>query len=446
MKRLCKILTACAALTLTSTTIKAQSCDAAYPLGWWINQLPDDEDETNGSPFYVEIHINRVTELDSDIGVVCCGTLSVAGENDKDNIGGPLLYAGKGLNSDGTSNGVYYFDIIGEGTKKERIGLRQRDDKLEFVSYTGPQANSPFMKEKMFMGPASGSWLPVGYGWDDEKGLLECLRDALTDYDKDRTAERTRGFGNVKQYIAAHANLNPALPKYAKPKGAGAINIRAKASTTAEKVAELKPGETLLVIDEYDGWCQVKLGEDKTGWVSLSVVTLTNTKGRTPAATTSFVLGNGKLGPLFIGQAVSALPKSVPGLYDRYVVKKESFADEDGEWEETFCHFYKGGKLIFKAGVSDSKQIASFTLEKGSEFIKTTEGFHVGYSARDLFTRKPMEWETWYQGTTFARSGQWEYRILSDDLINADIPTKPSDIKATGKILTITHFKDSPQE
>ena len=434
-------------LLTMSTATEAQSCDAAYPLGWWINQLPGDEDEgedeASGSPFYVEIHINRVTELDNEIGVVCCGTIGVVGENDKDIIGGPLLYAGKGLNSDGTSNGVYNFDIIGKGTKNERIGLRQRDDKLEFVSYTGPEANSPFMKEKMFMGPASGSWLPVGYGWDDEKGLLECLRDALNDYDKDRTAHRTRGFGNVRQYIAAHANLNPALPKYAKPKGAGAINIRDKASTTAEKVAELKPGETLLVIDEYDGWCQVKLGEDKTGWVSLSVVTLTNTKGRTPAATTSFILGNGKLGPLSIGQTVESIPKSVPGLYDSFKYTKEEVEGndmEDGYIAET-CSFYKGGKNIFNAGASN-KVLSSFVLLKGSEFIKTSEGVQVGYNARQLFQKQRMQWSTYYVGDVFATSGHFTYYVPDDYILGADIPDKVSHFKVNAVVTRITYSEE----
>lgn len=163
-------------------------------------------------------------------------------------------------------------------------------------------------------------------------------------------------------------------------------------------------------------------------------------------ATTSFKLGNGKLGPLYIDQPVSALPKSVTGLYTRYEVKTQSFADEGDEWKETFCHFYKGGKVIFKAGVSDDKRIVSFVLEKGSEFIKTTNGFYVGYSARELFKKKPMRWETWFQGTAFARSGKWEYHILSDDLLNADFPEKLSHIKPTAKISMIVYYKDSPQE
>ena len=40
-------------------------------------------------------------------------------------------------------------------------------------------------------------------------------------------------------------------------------------------------------------------------------------------ASNAFVLGNGKLGPIQIGKSISQLPKSVTGLYDKFVYKKE---------------------------------------------------------------------------------------------------------------------------
>jgi hypothetical protein len=179
--------------------------------------------------------------------------------------------------------------------------------------------------------------------------------------------------------------------------------------------------------------------------------TTTTTPRKKPAttqsnqATESFVLGDGKLGPLSLGQTTATLPKKVAGLYDSYKIKTEEFADMDDSWTETYCYFYKGGKAIFKALVNDKKRLESFTLDKGSSFIKTSEGFFVGGSARDLFSKKPMTWETWYTGTAFARKGHWEFHIPSDDLNGADFPAKLSDIKSTAKISMIVYYKSLPQ-
>ena len=44
---------------------------------------------------------------------------------------------------------------------------------------------------------------------------------------------------------------------------------------------------------------------------------------RNSSQASTFVLGNGKLGPIQIGKSISQLPKSVTGLYDKFVYKKE---------------------------------------------------------------------------------------------------------------------------
>jgi hypothetical protein len=179
--------------------------------------------------------------------------------------------------------------------------------------------------------------------------------------------------------------------------------------------------------------------------VSLSVVTLTNTPGNAPTAAvaTDFKLEAGKLGPIRVGQTVASLPKSVPGLYDSYKYTKEEIENEmDGSWTEERCHFYKGGKEIFQAYAVD-KVLTSIVLMKGSEFIKTDEGFSVGCPARDVFSRKRMEWETWYTGTTFARNGHWEYHIPASGLVSGvDTPSKLTDIKPAAKIEMIIYYKE----
>lgn len=169
----------------------------------------------------------------------------------------------------------------------------------------------------------------------------------------------------------------------------------------------------------------------------------TTTLHNTTSAT--FVLGDGKLGPLCVNQTVSSLPKKVEGLYDRYKVKVEEFGDMDGTWTETICYFYKGNKTVFKSYLDDKKRILSFVLEKGASFIKTTEGFYVGCSARDVFSKRPMEWTTYYEGTAFARDGHWEFHIPNDGLNAADYPSSLSDIKPTAKISMIVYYRDFPE-
>lgn len=466
-------------LVLMPLALSAQSSDAAYPEGTWINELPGEENR----PYNVEIQVKRVTEKVEDYdGLIGCGYIRVSGNNVE--YEGLLTYHGKGLKS-GVGNGIYYFDVKTKDGHTDLLGIKKTADlDLRITSITGAMADNAFKKETLFLSPMNGSWTPATIEVMTEKELLKALQDAQDDYDKDRIAYRTRGYGNVQQYIKAHKGLNANQPKYAKVKGTAAVAILEKSDESSEKTSEMKAGQPLLVVDEYNGWCQVKLGTGKYGWVPLSSVTLTNNGGSTsaqsttasstatsstaatakaststtvststaststtskPATAKSFVLGNGKLGPLSIGQTISSLTKSVDGLYDSYKVVKEERADEEESWTETWVHFYKGGKVIFKAFVDDANKFVSFTLEEGSSFIKTTEGYYVGYNARELFNKKRMTWETWYMGTAFARKGHFEFHIPDDGLQGADFPSKASDIKATAKISQIIYYKDLPQ-
>lgn len=151
------------------------------------------------------------------------------------------------------------------------------------------------------------------------------------------------------------------------------------------------------------------------------------------------VLGNGKLGLLQIGQSISGLPKSVSGLYDKYFYKKEVHEDDmDGPWTEEYVLFTKKGSEILRTDVSNN-QIVSIRLLEGSTFIKTEDGFYVGYSARELFKKKRMEWSTYYMGEVFATSGRYTYYISSEDLIQADIPERVDQIKPDAKVISIEY-------
>lgn len=446
----------------------AQSSDAAYPEGSWISELPAEEYE---KPYFIEVDVKRVTERDEDHdGIVDCGYIIVSdNKTDKTILEGPLTYAGKGLEN-GMGNGVYFFSVKAKSGQTLQLGVRKTADlDLKFVSLTGKLSSHPFLKDVLRLAPLNGTWTPATIEPCTEKKLLDNLKAALDDDDKDRVAHRTRGYGDVRQYIKAHQGLNPNLPKYAKPKGPRAISLRAARSTSAAIVGELPVGQSMLVADEYDGWCQVWSSEKKYGWVNLSTVTLSNNKdavatkaatqakpaavanksktasvqSSAKAAATSqakkFTLANGKLGPLFIGKTVASLPKSVDGLYDSY--KYETFEvenDMEGSWTEEWCHFYKDGKEIFKC-FAEGKKLTSFVLMEGSSFIKTNEGFYVGYNARELFNKKRMKWETYFEGTAFGTSGHFIYHINDSDLLGCEYPTRATHIKQNAKIVKIVY-------
>ena len=445
-----------ALLAVASMSTRAQSCDGAYPEGYFDSEWPEYE---GTKPYAVDLQVLRVVDVintDNEPalnGKRGCGYISVT--NNKTNrteIAAVLTYAGKGLEGD-MGNGVYYFNLQATDGKSSKMGLKLTELGVKIMSLTSPFASHPIVGMEVSQMPPNGSWTPVGVEARTDADILDALRGALDDYDKDRVQYRTRGFGNAQQFISAHRNLDSTKPKYLKSKGTGAINIRKDPSTTAAKVGELPAGQTLLVVDEYDGWCQVKIDNQQFGWVSLSVVTLTNTPSATPAsvraavsdAAASFVLAGGKLGPLSIGQTVASLPKSVPGLYDRYEYKKQTIEnDMEGSWDEEWCHFYKGGKEIFKC-FAEGRKLTSFVLEGNASHIKTSEGFYVGCPARDVYQKKRMQWETYYEGTSFARNGHWEYHIPDAGLNNVEFPTKLADIKPTAKISMIVYYKDLPE-
>lgn len=266
------------AIILLPITASAQSCDAAYPENIWVNEW---EGWTDARPYGVEIEVKRVTEPNAENhNRQDCGYITVVdNKTQKTILSGYLTYCCKGLNNN-MSNGIYFFNIAASDGTTPKIGLKRTKDGMEMVSMTGAMANHPFIKEKFFEMPGrSGTWIPVGAYATTEKELLDNLRGALKDYDKDRAAERTRGFGNVRTYINAHAKLNPLKPKYAKPKANVAIDVRKTRNKNAASLGKLKVGQTLPVVDEYDGWCQVRISESEFGWVPLSAVTLTNVQG-----------------------------------------------------------------------------------------------------------------------------------------------------------------------
>lgn len=152
-----------------------------------------------------------------------------------------------------------------------------------------------------------------------------------------------------------------------------------------------------------------------------------------------FVLTDGKMGPIKRGAAASTFPKQVEGLYDKFETKKEEFYDNEETYTVEYVLFTKVGKPVFRASIDEGK-VAFITLLEGSSNIKTPDGIYVGYSARELFKKKKMEWETYYEGDVFASDGTYSYSVSSDDLINADIPQTASDFKANAKVTKITYL------
>jgi len=260
LKNTVAVLLSFMAVSMTSV---AQSCDARYPMGVWQTTMKGEKDPE----LFVNLMITREPGE--------CGSIDITEyESDKIIFSAALTYAGKEM-KDNMPTGTYYFNLE---TEEGKIGtISVNGSRTPVVIGTGVLKDHPAFKLDIVHCPGAMGGT-VGEQLDQYCQTEEDLLDNLRWYLKYPRIP-VEGFGDVKQFVAAHAKLDPSKPKYAKPKGTGAINIRALGKVTAEKVGELKPGETLLVTDEYDGWCQVKLGDKKFGWVSLSVVTLTNNQG-----------------------------------------------------------------------------------------------------------------------------------------------------------------------
>lgn len=159
------------------------------------------------------------------------------------------------------------------------------------------------------------------------------------------------------------------------------------------------------------------------------------------AAPQEFILDNGKLGPIQVGMKRNDVPASVPGLYDRAEYKVETKGDMDGEWTEDYMLLYKDGKEIIRCYV-ENNVLLTICLQEGSSFVKTSDGFYVGYSARDLFQQKKnMQWGNYYMGEVFASSGHYTYFVNSDYLPNTDIPSKASDFQPAATLTRIEYRK-----
>lgn len=176
------------------------------------------------------------------------------------------------------------------------------------------------------------------------------------------------------------------------------------------------------------------------GTVLLQAQTPQRTAQSAQTAAKTFVLTDGKLGPVQVGQKFANIPAAFAGLYDKYTRKVETMADMDGEWTVEYYLFTLAGKAIFRVDVDDSKTITMLTLQAGSSaIVKTPEGFSVGYPVRSLFAKKRMEWSTYYDGEAFATSGHYTYKMSSDDLINTDIPQNANQVKPTAKLTAIIY-------
>ena len=262
-----------AILAMLSMACMAQSSEAGYPVGTWQSAPEAD--------VFVDMTIDRVTAPNPDFGnKKICGTLSIDGNPSYE---ASLTYSGRGIDNKDMPMDVFFFNVVSRQNKTSKIAIRKmlKEEgefgnvvKIKIVQVTGDLANNTAMKQQLYsVGGGNGTaYDPTPYATTD-KELLDALKEGIAN------GSRLEGFGNVRQFIAAHSKLATGKMKYAKCKGAGSVNIREKGEANAEKIGELKPGTTLPVVDEYDGWCQVRMSEKQFGWISLGVVTLTNIEG-----------------------------------------------------------------------------------------------------------------------------------------------------------------------
>ena len=152
----------------------------------------------------------------------------------------------------------------------------------------------------------------------------------------------------------------------------------------------------------------------------------------------TFVLKDKKLGPVTIGKPIKNLPKSVSGLYDNYQYKKVEYEDEmDGPWTDEFYIFTLKGKNVFRATIDEGVVYNIKLLEGSTNIVKTPEGFYVGYSARELFKKKRLQWATDFMDV-YAESSGYIFTVNPND-VTRDVPEKLEHFKVTAKIRSIIY-------
>ena len=62
------------------------------------------------------------------------------------------------------------------------------------------------------------------------------------------------------------------------------------------------------------------------------------------------------------------------------------------DYVEEYYTFTQAGKPVFRANINEGKVFSITLLEGSSSIIKTSDGIYVGYSARELFKKKKLEW------------------------------------------------------
>lgn len=261
-------------LVLPNAPLAASSI-SSYPSGLWVSD-PDRVHDCN------EMYITRYVEPQADVNnKMGCGMIELTDKNQNTVYKGYLQYNGRffdkstGFGTDcycfkstSTTGQESYF-VMSKGLKTDTTKGGYLQATIEVIK--GDLADYPVVHDTLYsFNTGNGTIDPTPDAVDD-KDLLELLQNGLD------IGSHIYGFGDVKQFIKAHSGLEPGKPYYAVSKSGNAVNIRSDASTKASKLGELRAGTSLYVLDEHDGWCLVRLNKEKYGYISLSVVNLTNT-------------------------------------------------------------------------------------------------------------------------------------------------------------------------
>lgn len=161
----------------------------------------------------------------------------------------------------------------------------------------------------------------------------------------------------------------------------------------------------------------------------------------TQTAAKTFTLTNGKLGPIQTDQRFVNIPSSYAGLYDKYTRQTEKEYNEVEDFEITrVCYqFTKAGRNVFRV-IMEGNVIGAIKLQEGSaSIIKTQKGFHVGYAARTLYTKKSTDWFNIEGGTAACFDGNYTYEVSANDRVSLNPIESANDFKPTAKIRSITY-------
>lgn len=345
-----------AMIAIVSIKGMAQSSDGAYPVGKWV---------VSNSSYGGEIIITRTGIGRYILSASACGTIKIQDASGKSIVDCVLVYRGKKLNTDYSGTGVFNFYYLDYNNKLCDISLKKYREnnqlKLKIMKGSGGIENQPWLNLVFTQEPYM------------HKGKEDKTTEALNDSELLKilsvSGESPYGYGLLPDYVTQHRGLSEYKTKFAKCRQDSVLKIYQKRSVKSVIVKELEVGYTTPVVDEYEGWCQLLLGESRFGWVRLNDVTLSNNAG----SKTLVAISKAQPNKQTKGETTSKMPKETK--YSTVLLNKAKAGNAESQYLLGVCYYEGKGIAVNQSEAKNWLEKASKKGHVGAKTYISTHGF-----------------------------------------------------------------------